>query len=90
MNYLYYFIESMPKVQNVLSTVQHLEKCMIPLQTMRDKRCLVNSQFYKNNDYKDEDYTEFHVKEQLLHLRNQGATVLRNAMQLVTLNTICR
>lgn len=63
---------------------------MIPLQTMRDKRCLVNSKFYKNNDYKDEDYTEFQVKEQLLHLRNQGTTLLRNAMQLVTLSTICR
>lgn len=90
MNYLYYIIGSKHKVQFILSTVKHLEKCIVPLQIMRDKRCLVNSTFYNNNDYKDEDYTEIQVEQQFLLLRNKAQNVLKHASKLVTSKTICR
>lgn len=90
MNYLYYIIGSKPTVQIIISTVKHLEKCIIPLQTMRDKKCLVNNEFYKNKDFMDEDYTEIQVQQQLLLLSNKVQNVLKYAIKLASSKPICK
>lgn len=89
MIYLYYFIDSNSKHQFIISIAQHLENCITPLQTMRNKKCLVNNTFYKNNDYEDEDYSKKQVKEKLLSLRNKAETMLKHATKLASSKIIC-